>query len=566
MRFNYIFIFAIISVIIKLSACNPQPEANKLLYEAQRLVESHPDSALKLIDSIFYPEKSFNKRNYMNYLMVRVQARHKNYIDISRDTTIFIAYNYFKRQSKDPAKTSLAAFYGGNVYREQNNFEKAMELYKDADYYALQAKDCNLNGLISYNIADLLTGKGLYEQALNAYKNANSFYTRSDKNTLKEQAQCHSAIGRMYFLTNKLDSALISFNKGWVLADKSGDKNLQGLLLQNLSVAYLETQQYQQAEEYLRKSFSLENDSIEIFRYYLNFAELFHKAKKNDSTYYYAKKLKTNIDKITDSALKASVYNFFIEREKEQLNYKEALFYQNKLTTVIKELMTFRLSQSVYEIQKKYDFEKMQNHYDRKYILYQRWIIFLLVISIITGIFFMLYRTKQKTIREQTLQKIDTLKEMNRDLESLITQKNIKLRKDILWRFDISKKVLAINKEISNSLKNTHSELQILSKVNSILYGKQNIDEQWKPLFNIFNETLPGFTEKLMAKYPTLTELEFRICLLTYVGFQIKEIAVILDLKPNTIQTRRTQLRKKIQIKQGWDFSDFIDRNIYDQT
>lgn len=74
MRFNYIFIFAIISVIIKLSACNPQPEANKLLYEAQRLVESHPDSALKLIDSIFYPEKSFNKRNYMNYLMVRVQG------------------------------------------------------------------------------------------------------------------------------------------------------------------------------------------------------------------------------------------------------------------------------------------------------------------------------------------------------------------------------------------------------------------------------------------------------------------------------------------------------------
>ena len=48
-----------------LGACNPQPKAPKLLAEAERLIESNPDSAMRLIDSLFYPEKNLNREHYM---------------------------------------------------------------------------------------------------------------------------------------------------------------------------------------------------------------------------------------------------------------------------------------------------------------------------------------------------------------------------------------------------------------------------------------------------------------------------------------------------------------------
>jgi hypothetical protein len=49
------------AAVFLLFACNPQREAPVLLKQAQSLVESHPDSTLRLLDVIFYPEKALSK-------------------------------------------------------------------------------------------------------------------------------------------------------------------------------------------------------------------------------------------------------------------------------------------------------------------------------------------------------------------------------------------------------------------------------------------------------------------------------------------------------------------------
>lgn len=50
----------------------PQPEASRLLADAERPIENNPDSAIQLIDSLFYPEESFLHKDYMPYLVLRV--------------------------------------------------------------------------------------------------------------------------------------------------------------------------------------------------------------------------------------------------------------------------------------------------------------------------------------------------------------------------------------------------------------------------------------------------------------------------------------------------------------
>lgn len=76
-------------------AFNPQPEATEVLKQAERLVEKYPDSAMQLIDSVFYPEKSLSREHYMRFLVTQVQAKYKTHRPVHEDTLIFKARDYF---------------------------------------------------------------------------------------------------------------------------------------------------------------------------------------------------------------------------------------------------------------------------------------------------------------------------------------------------------------------------------------------------------------------------------------------------------------------------------------
>lgn len=555
MKLNITLICTVIAVFL-LVACNPQNQAPTLLREAQSLVEDRPDSALKLIDSIFYPEKSLKKKEYMEYIVTRVQARRKTQIPVKDDTLIFKAIEYFSQKDKEVRNASLATFYGGSVYREQKNYEKAMHLYKEAVSYALTIKDLDLQGLIHYNIGDLLADEGLYMKALEEYREAERLYNLSN-DVDDKRAYCFSAIGRMHLLLGNVDDALSAFYSGFKLAETAKDIVLQSLLTQNLSIAYCEIKQYKQAENYLYKSFVLNQNVEELPRYYLNFAKLYQFTKQPDSVVVYVNYLKQEIEQSNNLYLKASAYDFLAEWEKQQARYAEAFLYQNQRMEVLTNIMENRNKQSVYAIQQKYDFEKYQNRYNQKLVLYQRWIINLLIILIIGGVLISLFMSRHKRIRQLAMQKIATLKEMNRDLEISNNQKRQDLRRQLLWRFDVAKKVLEMNKSSISQ-----KEKIMLQQLNRTLYGDTNSEERWDILFHTFNDTLPGFADKIRETYSDLTESEFRICLLTYSGFRVKEIALILEQSNNTIQTRRTQLRKKIGIERGQNLADFLDKTI----
>ena len=106
-------------------------------------MEDRPDSAMRLVDSIFYPEKSLRKPQYMQYLVTRVRARYKNYRPVAEDTLVFKATDYFVSKGKDPRRITLAYFYSGCVHRERKEYDKAMQHYKEAEHHAAQTGDAD---------------------------------------------------------------------------------------------------------------------------------------------------------------------------------------------------------------------------------------------------------------------------------------------------------------------------------------------------------------------------------------------------------------------------------------
>ena len=67
-------------------------------------------------------------------------------------------------------------------------------------------------------------------------------------------------------------------------------------------------------------------------------------------------------------------------------------------------------------------------------------------------------------------------------------------------------------------------------------------------LYEVMNDLHNGFFERLRDKFSDLNEDEFRICCLTYAKFDSMEISIIMGLSVNTIQMKRSSIRKKLGI------------------
>jgi tetratricopeptide (TPR) repeat protein/DNA-binding CsgD family transcriptional regulator len=550
-----LFSLSVATVLFVFSYCNRQPETSHLLKQAEQLIEEYPDSAYKYIDSITVPEKDLSRKEYMSYLVVKVQSKYKTYRNINDDTLIFNARDYFTRHDNNLTKTALAHFYSGCVYREQQDNESAMANYKIAQTYAESGADSSLMGLIQFNMGDLLSIQGLYGEALERYEAAESLY----KPIPKKQILCLSALGRMYLLLQLPDSAFQSFHRGLELASSIGDQEQKSLLAQNLSVAYSQVKQFSNAEAYLRRSFQVNQDSDQFPRYYLNFAKIFYELGRKDSIARYVGLLKAHNDSIKDNYLKASIYSFLANRAKANSNINEAFQYQEMRMRVLEDIMAERLKQSVYEVQQRYDYEQMRNSYYQKLLARQRRFIALLIVVVVGGTIFTVYWVRQKTRRFEAQRNIDSLKEMNRDLEIGVHQKGQYLRKELLWRFDVAKKVIKLNQEMKRPGARLSDSSFFIEQFNKIVYGEKSIDEVWEVMLHTFNEACPGNAEKIRRKFPSLTEPEFRICILTYAEFTINEISIILNLKHNTVFTYRKDLRKKLGIGPRGNIAELLD-------
>ena len=547
-------------------ACNSQREASDLLQQAQSLVDTQPEKALQLIDSIFYPERSLSRRQHMSYLVTRVQIRHRNSLPIDEDTFIFTARDYFARRNNDVRQTALAFFYSGRVYREQGYPENAMEHYRRAVTYAAKINDVDLQGLIHFNIGDLLLGAGLHLEALREYKKAEQFFANSLLDiAIERQANSFSAIGRMYVLLGQIDNGFTAFYKGLELARRSENNELLRLLNQNIFVGYLQIGGHDNAESHLRKAFELNNNIANLPRYYLNFARLFTNTNQIDSLNVYVEKLRQSVEQSDDLFFKVAAYDFLASNAKELGNLESTIDYLLRSSDIVNKIHERRLAQSVYEAQQRFNFERLQNIYNQRIIGYMRWIIVLLFVALVSVVLLVVFKVRQHKKREEVSQKINTLMDMNHDLESIIVLNRndldtlnekirMDMRKEFLWRFSVAEKALEVNKK-----KKTDDIGFALSDLNKILYGTNNIDELWKPLFLFFNQERPGLYEKIKTKYPSLTETELRICILSYGNLSVRKIALILGQKDETIQTRRSELRKKIELPKDMTIPDFLD-------
>ena len=111
------------------------------------------------------------------------------------------------------------------------------------------------------------------------------------------------------------------------------------------------------------------------------------------------------------------------------------------------------------------------------------------------------------------------------------------------------KKATERHEEISRDLQEVRGtleakELETLRLKAEAIYNDR-LKNTAKRIKKVFTEAYPDALDKLKVAYPDLSENDLDICVLSFFGFRVKEMADILDLRENTVAKYRSNLRKK---------------------
>lgn len=198
------------------------------------------------------------------------------------------------------------------------------------------------------------------------------------------------------------------------------------------------------------------------------------------------------------------------------------------------------------EIQRKFDFEVQQNHYNSQLLKRSRialWLaVSLLVLACVVAI--LIYRTAQKNKQlERIKDELLTFKRQNKDLqENLSTQeegrhfladcenrleKELRLRHKLLCQYEI--------------YRSNKGDKAALEAMRVALYGKRDFK---KATLNLFEQLYPGLSCIIRQRYPELSEQDFMSVVLSYFNVSRADEALLLGISVDMVDKNRARIRK----------------------
>ena len=255
-----------------------QQAARRELSRAEVLLDTQPDSAFALLDSMKDETDDLSKSLRMRYHLLYAQAMNKTYHSLSgRDSVLQEVVDYYDWWGN--ANECMTANYMlGSVYRDEGNTPLALKYYRDATEKADTASaDCDYRILcrIYGQIADLFNVQRAPRLQLEAQHKAVDYAWKA-----KDTVAATIFYGNLclpYHMLNMMDSALYYSQKAAIMFKSIDRKDLAaGLLPIDISV-YLRNQDYNSIKsaiaEYERNSnFFDQSGNIrkgkEIYYYY----------------------------------------------------------------------------------------------------------------------------------------------------------------------------------------------------------------------------------------------------------------------------------------------------------
>jgi len=551
-----------ILVLMTLAGCHtPTKEARRMVTCAERLAETLPDSTIRLIDSVLHMPVNFSERERMDIALLQAEAMFScingmytinsstlspimddDFLDdhstISTSPELEHAAPYYAKK-KMYKKAAHAALYSGFVQQHYNEKETAMQSFKDADQYGRLSIDSFTVAQAQYRIGKMLINDGAEQEALRSLTISEEFIG----NHFGERALIENNKAVAYMVMNQYDSVELCLRESSIYAEKGGSNKIKRKTSNNYSVLYRLQGKNDQAIACLQQMVcdtSL-NDSERLILY-LNLGKTYFKANEVDSAARYYQRVEeilssTDVNNVKKET-KLSAYRALSDFAERQNNAPLALQYRVNHENVLYDVMILRQNQTIYRIQRQYDYESLQNVMNRKIIQRHFTIMIISILLLIATIIVLVLQVRHKQLlksEKEMKQQLDVLKQ---DLSQTV--------KSSVFDQEISSRLRLIILAQRTALKENDPKKEWQPLVMKIMNGK---DDSFEAARSVLETAYPLLYSTIKENYPNLTETEAKVCLLSCSDLSNTEIAELLRLSVNTVNQNRSNLRKKLNLK-----------------
>ena len=532
---RYLLVFSILLVSVgsifmsvSLSSCSSPSVKNPLLLCADSLMETYPDSALSILESITYPQK-MPRADRALYALLLTQARHKNYIALEDDSLIKTAVDYYGDKKKS-LRAAKAHYYWGATYREMGYTSFAVEEYLTA-IRLMPVRDEFL-AMIYDNLAECYERDELFDIAIGAYRQAYQILRGGS-----QQIYPLRGIARMCLLQNKKDSALVYYQQALDCALVEQDSSLIGALYHDLAMAYSEKKDYIQADKYVSKAIMIQGqDAVNVC---LSKAQIMLNLNKLDSaSYFYSK----NVDQL-DIYGKAVYYDGMYQIAKKRGEWKTATENIDAYKILYDSIQFITDNEELNRLMDKHQLEEHKRLLSEhtKMLIFSLITAFFLLMIICVFCFMWNDRKRKKRFialqRELTQKRVDTMllkeeeaSESNKeDLDkkrSELTEQQIQLCISVLKTTDCYDQLEALEKATPKQLLAMRSlRRDIRSTISSA-----------------FVDVMMNLKER----YPALTGDDIFYCVLSLLCCSKTVIMELMDATSDALKTRKNRIKNKM--------------------
>lgn len=500
-----------------LASCTRQRTPDTLLIQADSLMEAHPDSALRMLESI-EPQQLEEEADRAYYALLLTRARDKNDIAQKDDSLIRIAVQYYDSVGDVP-RQAKAHYHWGGVLRDQYNYYHALNEYAHATYYTKRCKNQKLLSLIYNNIANIY-----YQE--NHHREADSIYQllQQQATLQKDTLNLVEALSQRGAINIEKGKAYYQYAESLLLRASEMSKHLSNNMLKagiasSLSALYSRMQKNEEAIEYAKERLTLLTDTALYAKGYLLLGDTYYNAKQYDSARFYLNKALCTPKystrayaymRLADIAKDLNDLEKSLELERLYSAYKDSAYSQNFYISPTK------LFSSTVPSKAKSDFP------------FTRWISYICVCILAVGGYLLM--KQRKKVSDDNAEKKKKLQE---ELDVLTKERN------------------ALAKEALE-----HSE--VYSKIERIIHSYKKYDKSEEQLddddWQRFIAETDARWDKAVTRLMTRCELEkeeVHLCCLLLTDFPVSNLEYIVKQTRNTIYRKEKEILKKADCPSG---------------
>lgn len=554
-----ILLFIGLAMLLSLAGCGDDKASVQLIDRAELLLETNPDSAYRLLDSIPTPD-GLSERLLARWCMLSGTAADKAYEEMPYVSQLKRAQTWFQKHGTPEEQARISLFLGRS-YVEDREYEKAMNAYKPALDIALKAKAYNQAGYICSYMADLYEFKDMPQSAAEKYKKAGHYFRKAGNE--RSYAFTLRDVGRMYVYTDSCEIALTYLQKADTIATSLGDSSAMASICNGLGNIYRMLGRFDLGEEYLLKSIRL--DSSDSAPSYLALADVFINSGNLEKARFYLQQ--AAIPTHNEDTPTGILYQSYLIA-KEENNVAEALHYIERYKDVLDSVTYLQNKVDIVKAEKSYDYLKVENENIKLKVNKQYHLIAITGLLSICLFVLLIYqigmKRKNRKINEQNdiISYISrTLQKKNEELSdlalqlaehedmqgSLEEQKNIYQQKQIEVNNLNDQLFLAQQEKLLSSA--IAKKVINLSKINSAKPVKSPLSTRdWNLLIKKINEVYPSFTDTMKNEIKGITPEDLSYCYLTFLDLDTSSISILLHIEFESVYRRRQRFRKRLGI------------------